>query len=98
MLWRALLAFVALPGVVAIAVPAWIAAASLRGGGRVHVAGFLPLLAGLALLLWCVREFLVAGKGTLAPWTPPRHLVTSGPYRVSRIPMYVAVATMLVGW
>jgi protein-S-isoprenylcysteine O-methyltransferase Ste14 len=96
--WRALLAFVALPGIFAIAIPAMLAASELRSGGRFHVAGLLPLAAGFALLLWCVREFYVAGKGTLAPWAPPTRLVTSGPYRRSRNPMYVAVTSMLIGW
>ena len=58
----------------------------------------MPLLAGFVLLLSCVRDFYVAGKGTLAPWSPPRNLVTVGLYRFSRNPMYVAVALMLVGW
>jgi protein-S-isoprenylcysteine O-methyltransferase Ste14 len=98
MLWRALFAFLALPGVVAIAVPAWFAAGAWRGGGRFFVVGLLPLFAGFSLLLWCVRDFYVAGKGTLAPWSPPRHLVTVGLYRFSRNPMYVAVALMLGGW
>lgn len=98
MLWRALLAFLALPGIFAIAIPAMLAANGLRSGGRFHVAGLLPLVAGFGLLLWCVREFYVIGKGTLAPWAPPTHLVTSGPYRHSRNPMYVAVSTMLIGW
>lgn len=83
---------------VAIAIPAWFAAGELRRGGSLHAAGLLPLGVGLGLLLWCVREFYVAGKGTLAPWSPPRHLVASGPYRFSRNPMYVAVALMLIGW
>lgn len=96
--WRALFAFLALPGVVAIAVPAWFAANQLRAGGRLYAAGLLPLIAGFALLLWCVRDFFVAGKGTLAPWSPPRHLVTTGLYRFSRNPMYVAVTFMLAGW
>ena len=98
MFWRALLAFLALPGMVAIAIPAWLAAGELRRGGSPHAVGLLPLGVGLGLLLWCVREFYVAGKGTLAPWSPPRHLVTTGPYRFSRNPMYVAVALMLIGW
>jgi protein-S-isoprenylcysteine O-methyltransferase Ste14 len=98
MLWRALLAFLALPGIVAIAVPAWFAASALRAGGSFHPVGLLPLGAGFLLLLWCVRDFYVAGKGTLAPWSPPRHLVTVGLYTYSRNPMYVSVATMLAGW
>lgn len=98
MLWRALLAFLALPGIVAIAVPAWIAVGALRPGERPYLVGLVPLLAGFALLVWCVRDFYVAGKGTLAPWSPPRHLVTIGLYRYSRNPMYVAVAMMLAGW
>jgi protein-S-isoprenylcysteine O-methyltransferase Ste14 len=95
---RALLAFLALPGIVAIAVPAWMAAGALRAGGRVYPVGLPLLLTGFALLVWCAREFHVAGKGTLAPWSPPRHLVTTGLYRFSRNPMYVAVTLMLSGW
>jgi len=98
MAWRALLAFLALPGVVAIMVPAWMAANALGAGARLHPVGLLPLLVGFALLVWCARDFHVAGKGTLAPWSPPRHLVTTGLYRYSRNPMYVAVAMMLAGW
>jgi len=98
MFWRALFAFLALPGMVAIAVPAWYAARALRAGGAFHAIGLLPLAAGFLLLLWCVRDFYVAGRGTLAPWSPPRNLVTTGLYRYSRNPMYVAVTAMLMGW
>lgn len=98
MWWRALFAFLALPGVVAIAVPAFLAAGELRRGTTPHPAGFVLLAAGAFLLLWCVRDFYVVGKGTLAPWSPPRQLVTTGLYRFSRNPMYVAVAAMLAGW
>lgn len=52
----------------------------------------------LRAILWCVREFYRVGRGTLAPWDPPRHLVTSGPYGVSRNPMYIGVVTILAGW
>jgi protein-S-isoprenylcysteine O-methyltransferase Ste14 len=67
-------------------------------GRAIHWDGLVPLAAGTLLLLWCVREFYVTGKGTLAPWTPPEHLVMSGLYRCSRNPMYVAVTVVLAGW
>ena len=92
--WRAVVAFLSLPGVVAFVVP-WL----LRPrGAALHEAGLLPLGAGLVLLLWCVRDFYVAGRGSLAPWAPPERLVTVGLYRVSRNPMYLAVLLILVGW
>jgi protein-S-isoprenylcysteine O-methyltransferase Ste14 len=80
---RAVVAFLALPGVVAFAAPLWLA----RGDPGAHAfrARGLPLVAlGTFLLLWCVRDFYVAGKGTLAPRAPPKHLVVVGLYRWSR--------------
>jgi protein-S-isoprenylcysteine O-methyltransferase Ste14 len=53
--------------------------------------------AGL-LLAWCVRDFVVAGRGTLAPWDPPTRLVTDGLYGFVRNPMYAAVVTLVAGW
>ena len=94
---RALLAFLVLPGVVAIAVPA----AWLHSSGQttlVHPFGLLPLAIGIGALLWCVRDFYVSGRGTLAPWAPPAQLVIVGLYRYSRNPMYVAVTLILLGW
>jgi protein-S-isoprenylcysteine O-methyltransferase Ste14 len=67
------------------------------GAGQ-STTGLIVLATGLLLLLWCVRDFYVAGRGTLAPWSPPERLVQVGLYRRSRNPMYVAVLLMLVGW
>jgi protein-S-isoprenylcysteine O-methyltransferase Ste14 len=97
MMWRALAAFLVLPGVVAYALPMVLALNEHRGW-RLQPLGLVPLVCGTLLLLWCVREFYRVGRGTLAPWDPPRQLVTSGPFRYSRNPMYTAVAIILGGW
>ena len=97
MLLRALLAFLALPGMVAYLVPLLLAPEAPRDRAW-SWAGMLIIAGGSGLLLWCVREFYVAGRGTLGPWSPPRHMVSSGPYARSRNPMYVAVAVVLLGW
>ena len=57
----------------------------------------LVCLIGAAFHLWCVWEFFAAGHGTLAPIDPPKHLVVSGPYRITRNPMYNAVGCVLLG-
>ena len=97
MLARALLAFLALPGVVAGLVPALIVCSEAHRG-RGWVGGYVVLGLGLLLLLWCVRDFFVSGRGTLAPWDPPTRLVTVGLYRFVRNPMYVAVVALVAGW
>jgi protein-S-isoprenylcysteine O-methyltransferase Ste14 len=97
LLARAMLAFLICPGTVAFFVPLVLLA---PGDPDVFadVRALIPLAAGVGLLLWCVREFYVAGRGTLAPWAPPQELVETGPYRFSRNPMYVAVLILLCGW
>lgn len=93
---RAVLAFLLLPTVVAGIVPAWLARGAVMRG--VWLAGCIVLAVGLVILGWCVRDFYVAGRGTLAPWDPPRRLVVVGLYRWTRNPMYVGVLAILVAW
>src|SRR5688572_10944365 len=97
MFLRAVLAFLILPGIFAGIVPAVLVALDpWRGDGWPAGAGILA--GGIGGLLWCVRDFYVAGKGTLAPWDPPQKLVIVGLYRVTRNPMYLSVLVVLVGW
>jgi protein-S-isoprenylcysteine O-methyltransferase Ste14 len=97
MLVRALIAFLVLPGIVAILIPlAWLWATEQTR--LIDAIGLAPLALGFFALLWCVRDFYHSGRGTLAPWSPPARLVISGLYRYTRNPMYVAVVLMLVGW
>jgi protein-S-isoprenylcysteine O-methyltransferase Ste14 len=97
LLVRAVVAFLAFPGMVAFAIPL-LAVSPARSAQDYRIWGALPLVAGTVLLLRCVRDFYVAGRGTLAPWSPPRHLVTSGAYGYSRNPMYIAVLLIVIGW
>lgn len=94
---RALIAFLVLPGVVAGIVPLLIVGVDLRLA-KTAPYGITLLSIGFVLLLWCVRDFYVSGKGTLAPWDPPKRLVVVGLYRYVRNPMYVAVLTVVAGW
>jgi protein-S-isoprenylcysteine O-methyltransferase Ste14 len=84
-----------MPGLVAYVIPILL----LRPGGQPpRFAGQIVAAAGTGILLTCVRAFHVHGRGTLAPWDPPRHLVRTGLYRYSRNPMYVGVLIVLSGW
>jgi protein-S-isoprenylcysteine O-methyltransferase Ste14 len=52
---------------------------------------------GLLLAAASVRRFATEGKGTLAPWDPPREFVVRGPYRFVRNPMISGVILVLFG-
>ena len=98
MLWmRALFFFLLLPGNVAYLVPIWIGATTGTPPGVLRWPGLALQIAGSAVLLWCVRDFAVRGRGTLAPVDPPTELVAEGLYRWVRNPMYVGVLTTLGG-
>ena len=97
MFLRALLAFLMVPVVVAGIVPYLLSNNDpYKADGSFF--GLFILAFGLSLLLWCVRDFYVSGKGTLAPWDPPKKLVTVGLYQYVRNPMYVGVIFILSGW
>jgi protein-S-isoprenylcysteine O-methyltransferase Ste14 len=59
--------------------------------------GLLFSLTGLVLLGQTIRLFAEVGQGTLAPWDPPRRLVTRGVYRYVRNPMISGVLAILLG-
>src|SRR5204863_1423206 len=62
-----------------------------------QVAGTVIGAAGAAVALWCIFTFASFGRGTPAPFDPPRGLVIRGPYRFVRNPMYIGAGLALAG-
>lgn len=101
LLLRAVFFTLLMPGAVLILIP-WLL---LRGQPSPNVRvvdfpgvlGFLFMAVGAGVLLYCIRDFAVSGRGTLAPVDPPRKLVRVGLYRHVRNPMYLGVVLVLVG-
>ena len=62
-----------------------------------HLAGLAFLVGGPALGVWAVLQFRKA-RTTVEPGNTPSALVRTGPYRYTRNPMYLGLATLLVGW
>ncbi len=105
MILRQLLSIAILPVTVTVVIPIWLAR---RHGIRfaigtttpeilLQLIGAASLAVGLLLFGSSLRQFAVRGKGTLAPWDPPKHLVVEGPYRYVRNPMISGVLFVLIG-
>jgi protein-S-isoprenylcysteine O-methyltransferase Ste14 len=95
---RHLASFLALPFVMAVVIP-------LSVVRRVVVPELSPLwiagtslvfLIGLTLFATSLYELATRGRGTLAPWDPPRELVVRGPYRYVRNPMITGVVCVIL--
>lgn len=59
--------------------------------------GWPLVLVGVLLTLWCIATFVARGRGTPAPFDPPREFVAAGPYRYVRNPMYIGGFGVLLG-
>jgi protein-S-isoprenylcysteine O-methyltransferase Ste14 len=83
----------------------WLAASVRPLDGRlsftlpvwVRPLGFVLVLAGALLTVWCISTFAARGRGTPAPFDPPREFVAAGPYRYVRNPMYIGGFGVLAG-
>jgi len=66
-------------------------------GDPADLAGLAVVAVGVVLLSICIFEFARSGLGTLSVVDPPRQLVVRGLYRYVRNPMYLSVATIVLG-
>jgi protein-S-isoprenylcysteine O-methyltransferase Ste14 len=65
--------------------------------GLPQILGIIASVIGTVLALWCILSFATLGRGTPAPFDPPRRLVIRGPYRYVRNPMYLGASLALAG-
>ncbi len=67
-----------------------------EGEQRARLSGEVLITLGAVLVLWAIIVFKRAHTSVL-PFRPASRLVTHGPYRFSRNPMYVGMAIVYVG-
>ncbi len=100
MIWiKVLLLFIAVPGIADVLIP-WLI---LSGGktlafptfGPWQALGLIFILAGAAIAAWVCVDFIRYGRGTPAPFDPPRHFVHRGLYRWVRNPMYLGAGLLI---
>jgi protein-S-isoprenylcysteine O-methyltransferase Ste14 len=65
--------------------------------GPLQIVGIAISTVGVAVVAWGVLTFANIGRGTPAPFDPPRELVTLGPYNYVRNPMYIGAGFALGG-
>jgi protein-S-isoprenylcysteine O-methyltransferase Ste14 len=61
-----------------------------------NLIGWAVVAKGVVIILWAWSLFKRTGTG-IKPFSPSTALVVSGPYRFSRNPMYLGMATLLLG-
>jgi len=65
--------------------------------GLIRGAGWGLILAALALMGWASVQFVVK-RTSIVPRNRPKALIAEGPYRISRNPIYLADAMVVLGF
>lgn len=103
--WGLVRTIIVLPGSVLVLIPAaflWVlgrlgfSPKFAASGQFMFWLAILLAIIGLILSIWTAALFLKFGKGTPAPWDPPKKLVIRGPYCYVRNPMIISVMLILL--
>jgi len=76
---------------------AWSGVVRPAAFGPIELVGAMVSVGGAVMAIWSILTFVVVGKGTPAPFDPPRKLVVRGPYHFVRNPMYIGAVLALGG-
>lgn len=71
---------------------------SERAPASWNVVGLIAVVTGLAGYAWCLAFHFRSYRASVPVGFSPPHLVTGGPYRLSRNPMYVSGLFVWLGW
>lgn len=61
-----------------------------------NFAGIIPVVLGIGIMVWADRLFSTV-KTNIKSFDKPNVLVTDGPFRLSRHPMYLGFVSLLLG-
>ena len=84
-------------GLIPYSLTGWRRIGDLFGLPGIWVGGVVLILLGLPVLLAAIYKFASDGLGTPLPMAPTQTLVGTGAHRYVRNPMYLAVATVILG-
>lgn len=98
---RSLLAALWFAGWFFVLIPAgllWLAGSDFAPpGGPALLVGAVLIVAAHVPLIPLVASFVIHGRGTHAPFDPPRQMVARGIYRHVRNPMYLLYTAVILG-
>ncbi|MBK8190639.1 MAG: isoprenylcysteine carboxylmethyltransferase family protein [Vampirovibrionales bacterium] len=79
------------------AIAQWFFPLLLPGGLWVRIAGVLLLVVSVSLFRRCIGLFRQHAT-PLPPWKPSKALIQTGPYRISRNPIYLSLSLTLLAF
>ncbi len=101
MLWiKTILLTLLVPGIACFLIPYFIlkpAGLEMVHSPVIRVVGILLMALGICGFSWVSQAFARFGKGTPAPFDPPKKFVAIGLYRFVRNPMYLGAVTVILG-